>query len=221
MIGDVENSNTHNWGKVTDFCLFKSFMGIRITVYEEDIWNFIYVFIFRKFLYSDFSMLQKWASVSPGFLLVQFERFQLWLLSYVTFGPMAVRQSIVARKEQVGEQQQRARDKVHSLKGVLLGPTSKAQPSGFRHLPTVSPDYNCIWLNPLRSELFWFNLSLWCVCTCVYTSHSQPAVFVGQTRVLWHRFSLSPFTWVSGVRLGFPALQHLTLTAFLTAGPSL
>lgn len=65
-------------------------------------------------------MLQKCALVSTGSFWFSWKGFSLWLLSYVTFGPMALRQSIMARKEQVGEQQQGARDKTHSLKGVLL-----------------------------------------------------------------------------------------------------
>lgn len=148
----------------------KSFMDIRITVYEEDIWNFTYVFIFRKFYIPILVCCRSKHWYPLDSFWFSLKGFSLWLLSYVTFGPMALRQSIMARKEQVGEQQQRTRDKIHSLKGVLLWPTSEAQPSGFLHLPTMPPDYNGIWINPLRSELFWFNLSLWCVCVymCVY-----------------------------------------------------
>lgn len=47
--------------------LFKSFMGVRIMVYEEDIWNFMYVSIFRKFLYSNLVYATE-ASIAVHFL---------------------------------------------------------------------------------------------------------------------------------------------------------
>lgn len=148
-------------------------------VYEEDIWNFMYVFIFRKILYCSNLVFATEASTGIHLLPLKKQpkerRDSFWFtVSRISaYGYLAILLLVPwlwGRAPRPGRsrceskvliwwwsrEQQRARDEVHSLTGMLLWPAAKAQPSVFLHLPTVPPDYNCIWINPLmRSELFW------------------------------------------------------------------